>query len=101
MHTATLFTFKLPRKEKKITPAKASKLYRELYGYENYSCYGKYRTHVHGLLEKLNGIFIDSQIFIIKNKYSKQMVSFLKKYSAKIFMWKVILNDKEAKKFHI
>ena len=95
MKTATLILFQLPRTKKKITMDKACKLYRKLYGYNNYSYYGRYRTRVKGLLDEIKAIRIFKSAIIVKNEDAQRVIELLQQYEAHIVCKKVILNKEE------
>ena len=95
MKTGTLILFQLPRSEKKITMAKACKLYRKLYGYNNYSCYGRYRTRVKGLLDEIKAIRVFKSAIIVKNEDAGKVLALLQEFDAEVFTRKVILSKAE------
>ena len=98
MKTATLILFQLPRTKNKISMAKACKLYRKLYGYNNYSYYGRYRTRVKGLLDEIGAIRVFKSAIIVRNEDAYKVITLLKEYGAEIFTKKVILNKNEIEK---
>lgn len=101
MKTATLIIFHLHRKDKKIEMSNACKLYRELYGYNNYSFYGKYRSRIDGLIDKINGIRIVRSVVIVRNEDAKSVMDLLLKYQAEIITKKVILDQNDIRQLQI
>ena len=92
MKTATLIFFEFRRKEKSIAMKDTCKVYRTLYGYDNCSYYGHYKTRVDGILDKINGTRVAKSLFIVPNKNAKEVISFLVDNKADVKSWKVILN---------
>ncbi len=67
----------LPRKEKNISNAVASKVYKKLYGYENQSYYGKYRSTVPGILDEFPSIRYFNSVIIVRKEDAPEIISFL------------------------
>ena len=96
MKTGTIILFTLPRKEENIGMPKACKLYRELYGYNNTSYYGKYHSRVQGLLERLGGIRLFKSAMLVRNEDAGAVEELLKRYNAHILKRKVILSHDDV-----
>lgn len=97
MPTGVLIAFKLPRKQKGLTMASASRFYRKLYGYKNSSCYGRYHTYVKGLLDEMKSVRYFNSIIIVKKSDSRKVISFLRENGAELHTWEVTLKSHEAR----
>jgi len=97
MKTGTLILFQLPRSKKNIKMSNACRLYRKLYGYNNCSYYGKYRSRVPGLLDKISAIRIFRSAILVKNEDAEKVKELLNKFQAETITKKVILNSEEIK----
>ena len=97
MATGVLIAFTLPRKQKGLTMASASKFYRKLYGYKNSSCYGRYHTYVKGLLDEIKSVRYFNSVIIVRKGDSRKILSFLKENNADLRTWEVKLKSNEAK----
>ena len=69
-----------------------------MYGYNNYSYYGRYRTRVKGLLDDIKAIKIFKSAIIVKNEDAHGVIELLQQYEAHIVCKKVILNKEEIEK---
>ena len=94
-----LIAFNLPRKEMGISVAEASKIYRELYGYNSHSFYGKYNRKIGGLLDELGGVLklSRSQVLLVRKEEGERVVDFLRQRRANVFNWVVDLTVEEDK----
>ncbi len=90
MKTETLVYFEFQRKEKSIKMKDTCKVYRTLYGYKNSSCYGRYRTQVKGMLDRIDGTRVAKSLFIVPNEYAKEVISFLEDNAASVKSWQII-----------
>ena len=90
MKTETLVYFEFQRKEKSIKMKDTCKVYRALYGYKNSSCYGRYRTQVSGMLDRIEGIRVAKSLFIVPNEYAKEVITFLEDNEASVKSWQII-----------
>lgn len=72
------------------------KVYRTLYGYNNSSCYGRYKTYVEGMLDKFNGLRVAKSLFIISNENATDIIAFLEENNATVKTWEVIPGPDEC-----
>ncbi len=75
-------------------------LWRELYGYKDYSYYGKHIYKRKGILSNISYIEKDSGV-IVKTQDSEKIKNFLKKHKIKFSEHIIILHKKEAKKLQL
>ncbi|MCL5439953.1 MAG: hypothetical protein M1595_03500 [Candidatus Thermoplasmatota archaeon] len=95
MDTGTLILFTLPLKRMRIPRKKAVKIYRELYGYNNSSEYGKYHTRVPGMLDRKGYIRYTKGVVLLRKGDEVEIIDFLRKNKAEVRQWKVILSEEE------
>lgn len=99
MPNATLIVFSLKSKGK--TRGETSRFYRELYGYENYSHYGRYRSRIRGYLDGVRNIRYSKGIILIPKEEERQVVTYLKAKGARVMVWEVIPREREWKQLRI
>ena len=95
METETLVYFEFKRKEKSIQMKDTCKVYRTLYGYTNSSCYGRYRTQVKGMLDRIDGTRVAKSLFIVPNECAKEVISFLENNKASVKSWQIVQVPKD------
>ena len=95
MEKAILISFTLSYDRR--SRAEISKFYRDLYGYESYSHYGKYRSRKKGFLDSINNIRYSKGMFMIRKEDRGKVVSYLKKSGASVILWEVIPKTREKK----
>lgn len=61
--------------------------HRELYGYRDVSCFGRYVYERKGLLDSLPSRKIQDGVVVVDRKYSKKLVGLLRRYKAKIHVF--------------
>jgi len=93
METATLISFKLEYKGR--SRAEITKFFREFYGYQSYSHYGRYRSKKSGYLDNIRNIRYEKGIIVIRNEDKKKIISYLRGKGAKVIVWKIVPNTKE------
>lgn len=98
MKRATLIQFRLPRKEKKVSMGEACKTYRKLYGYDNVSYYGRYRTRVPGLLDEIPSIRYPGSTIMVRGSDAPKVLSLLAEAKAETYTWTVVPKKAEAKR---
>ena len=64
METAILISFTLSYEDR--SRGEVSKFYRDLYGYESYSHYGRYRSKKEGFLDGIRNIRYSKGVFMIR-----------------------------------
>ena len=96
MKTAILVAFSLRYEGR--TRGEISKFYRDLYGYESYSHYGRYRSRKTGFLDGIMNIRYEKGMILIRKEDQRRVISFLKKSGAEILKWEVIPGNSEVKK---
>ena len=98
METAVLIAFTLSYEGK--TRA-VSKFYRELYGYQSYSYYGRYRAMKPCFLDGIRNIRYDKGIYMIRMEDTGRVVSYLEGKGAKVSKWEVIPGLEEKKQLEL
>lgn len=98
MSKGMIIAFNLPRKERGISVAEATRIHRELYGYNSHSHYGKYNRRVDGLLDDVGGVLklSRSQVLLVTKEGGQQVIDFLKERKADVFAWEVELPPEDA-----
>lgn len=96
MAQAVLIQFRFPRK--KVSMSAACRAYRKLYGYNNASFYGKYRTRVQGLLDKMPSIRYLNSTIVVRKEDEKKVLRLLKGAGAEVFKWMIAPSPNEAKR---
>jgi len=91
----SLIVFTLERSEKGMSPASYSKFYRQLYGYNNSSHYGKYHSRIPGFLDQFKYIKYANGVILVEKKRSNQVVEYLRKNEANVYRWDVELTMEE------
>ena len=99
MKTAVLIAFTLSYEGR--TRGEISKFYRELYGYQSYSHYGRYRSRKSGFLDGIRNIRYDKGIFMIRTEDTERVVSYLEEKGAKVSKWEVIPGLEEKKQLEL
>ena len=87
---ASLILYKLPPK---IPQNKANQFCKKLYGQNTSSHKGKYRYHIHGLLDDIPHYRLIHGAFLIKTKDVNQVVAFLRTYTDTVYVREVKLTD--------
>ncbi len=95
METAVLISFTLRYENR--SRGEISKFYRDLYGYESYSHYGRYRSRKSGYLDRIVNIRYSKGVFMIREEDKRKVVSYLKRRGAIVVLWKVIPSREEKK----
>jgi len=97
---AILIQFRFPRK-KGISMSTACKAYRKLYGYNNISYYGRYRTRVSGLLDEIPSIRYPGSTIMVRKDYAERIIKLLKDTGAEVYKWTVIPTLEESRKLKV
>jgi hypothetical protein len=98
MKQATLIQFRLPRKEKKVSMGAACRVYRRLYGYDNVSYYGRYRSRVPGLLDEIPSIRYPGSMIMVREEDASKVLRLLREAKAETHTWTVVPRKTEAKR---
>ena len=93
METAILTSFTLIYEGR--SKGDVSKFHRDLYGYESYSHYGKYRSRKSGFLAGVKNIRYSKCMFVIRREDWGKVVSYLGKRGAIVVLWEVIPDRRE------
>lgn len=98
-----LIGFRLPRKKLGMSTAEANRVYRKLYGYDNFSFYSRYRSRVPGLLDELKGIKLPRSAILIRGETAREVIEFLEENGAEVEVLsrEVVLSEKEAKRLRL
>jgi hypothetical protein len=96
LKTAILVAFSLRYYER--TKGEISKFYRDLYGYESYPHYWRYRSRKTGFLDIIMNIRYEKWMILILKEDQRRVISFLRRSGAEILKWKVIPGSSERKK---
>ncbi len=91
----TLIVFRVERLSEGVTPASYSRFYRKLYGYNNYSHYGRYHSRIPGFLDGIRHIKYDNGVIVVDTQNSKKVIRFLRSNKAKVHSWSVDLSERE------
>ena len=90
-----LIVFGVERNRKGVSAASYSRFYRKLYGYNNYSHYGRYHSRVPGFLDGIRHIKYDNGVIVVDTEDSKKVIRFLRSNKAKVHSWSVDLSERE------
>ncbi|MGC8562322.1 MAG: hypothetical protein ACP5NO_03890 [Thermoplasmata archaeon] len=91
----TLIVFRVERSSEGVTAASYSRFYRKLYGYNNYSHYGRYHSRIPGFLDGIRHIKYANGVIAVDTKNSNKVIRFLRSNKAKVHSWSVDLSKKE------
>lgn len=80
--------------------AKINRFCREFYGYTDKSNKGKYSYERPGFISKYPHIKIHRGLIIVYLEDAEEIISFLKKYDAEVFMREVILLHSDIQKLN-
>ena len=94
--TAILVAFSLSYEGR--TRGEISKFYRDLYGYESYSHYGRYRSRKTGFLDDVMNIRYEKGMIMIRKEDQRRVITYLRRRGAEISKWEVIPGNSEKKK---
>ena len=86
--------------KKSLNNSQRARFFRDLYGYDDYSQYGKYfysRGSILGRDTKYYGP--QRAVLIVRKEYKEEVLSFLQK-KAKVYIWKIVLTDKDIKELY-
>lgn len=83
---------------KKLAKKDIVKFHRELYGYTDYSQYGRYKYCRKGLIDEVKAWNPCSSVIVSKKEDSKRIINLIRKFTKKIFVRDVILTEKDMKK---
>lgn len=76
----------------------ACRVYRRLYGYDNVSYYGRYRTRVSGLLDEVPSIRYPGSIVMVREEDVPKVLRLLREAKAETRTWTVLPKKTEAKR---
>ncbi|MCL4332767.1 MAG: hypothetical protein M1148_02500 [Candidatus Thermoplasmatota archaeon] len=93
---AVLISFTMEYKGR--SRAEISKFYRDLYGYESFSHYGRYRSRKEGFLDSVKNIRYSKGLFMVRKEDEKKVLYYLRKKGAKTSKWIVVPGKKEIKR---
>ncbi len=82
---------------KGVRKAEASRFYRELYGYNSPSNYGRYHYKRKGVLDRIPSVRYERGIFLVRGTDVATITEFLKKNRVKYRMWEVTPDKRETK----
>lgn len=92
--TAVLFTWDISIKSGKLK----TKIHRELYGYTDYSQFGKYKYQRSGILTNIRHLNPTQSCIIVEEHNAQKIREFFNKYKVKFDERKVLLTDSESRK---
>ena len=84
--------------QSRVTQSELNKFCREFYGYTDRSNKGKYVYNRKGFLSDVPHINPIRSLLIVKRDDADEIISFLKKYGAKVFVRDIILERPDVKK---
>ncbi len=90
---AMIITFDISSKG--VSRKKIVELHRKLYGYKDYSQYGKYEYERHGLLSNIPHINPNQSVIVVRKKDADKVINLIEKYTNKIFAREVTLRKGE------
>ncbi len=96
-HTGALIAFKISHTN---THPSINRFCREFYGYTDKSNKGKYCYERFGFLSKFRHINLLRGLIIVRLDDSEEVIAFLKKYDADVFMREIILLHSDVQKLH-
>ncbi|MGC8812120.1 MAG: hypothetical protein ACP5O8_00840 [Candidatus Aenigmatarchaeota archaeon] len=67
------------------------KFHRKLYGYTDYSQFGKYEYHREGLLDKISHFTPSRSAIVVKKGCEREITNFIKKFTSKVFVREIKL----------
>ncbi len=82
----------------KLKRSEIIKFHRKLYGYTDYSQFGKYKYHREGLLDKIPHFTPSKSVIVTKKGYEKEIVKFIKKFTSKIFVREIKLTKEDLRR---
>ncbi len=83
---------------KKLKRSEIVKLHRKLYGYTDYSQFGKYKYHREGLLNKIPHFIPSKSAIVVKKGYEKEIVSFIRRFTSNVFVREIKLTKEDLRR---
>lgn len=83
---------------KKLDNAKVTKFHRRLYGYTDYSRFGKYKYHREGLLDKVPHFNPSRSAIVTRKRYVREIVNFIRKFTSKVFVREIVLAKEDLRR---
>lgn len=96
-HTGALIAFKISHTN---THPSINRFCREFYGYTDKSNKGKYCYERPGFISKYRHINLLRGLIIVRPEDSEEIMAFLQKYDADVFMREIILMHSDVQKLH-
>ncbi len=97
MQTGALIAFKVAQSN---TPSGINRFCREFYGYTDKSNKGRYSYERKGFISRFPHINLLRGLIIVRLEDAEEIMDFLKKYNAEVFMREVILLHQDAQKLN-
>ena len=88
METAVLISLTFSYSKRSV--GEVSRFFRKLYGYENHSHYGRYRSRVPGFLDQIPYVRYSKGLIMVRKDHAVRVKKYLKDNGASIQDWKVI-----------
>jgi hypothetical protein len=83
------------------TVAERTKFRKRFLGYTDFSNKSRYKYYRKGLLSEIPHIKLIRSVVIVRNEDCNQVIAFLKKYNATVFVKSVILTSEDRKKLQV
>lgn len=93
MRVGTIFTFDTSHK----TKWDRVRFFRQLYGYTEFSNFGKYTYYRSGLISNVPYLRPTESVIIINNKHAKLLREFFKNEKVRFSEHRIILTEKESR----
>ncbi|VVB59600.1 Uncharacterised protein [uncultured archaeon] len=97
MQTGALIAFKVAQSN---TPSGVNRFCREFYGYTDKSNKGRYSYERQGFISRFPHINLLRGLIIVRLEHAEEIMDFLKKYNAEVFMREVILLHSDVQKLN-
>jgi hypothetical protein len=97
MHTGALIAFKISHTN---SHPSINRFCREFYGYTDKSNKGKYSYERAGFISKFRHINLLRGLIIVRLEDSEEIMAFLRKYNASVFMREIILLHSDVQKLN-
>lgn len=96
-HTGALIAFKISHTN---THSSINRFCREFYGYTDKSNKGRYCYERLGFISKFRHINLLRGLIIVRLEDSEEVMNFLRKYNADVFMREIVLLHSDVQKLH-
>ena len=96
MDNAVLIALSFSYSNRKI--GEVSRFFRKLYGYENHSHYGRYRSRVPGFLDQLPYVRYSRGLIMVRRDDAETVKKYLTDNGASVLSWEVVPAKEDLEK---